>query len=118
MFVLNGEPTLVRQAANAMIRGAGIPLDPEAKESFAVALYRTDPLNHSPYLLDHAGLLEPEPMYGPDIANPFRYDLGTPRFKHHTLGFRAREGTLSVKAFRSSGWQLYVNERVAGLLTR
>ena len=116
MFNLNGRKSPTAIAAQAAIDFSGLNLDPKNKCSFAITLYRRDPLDRYLYLTAAAGLRETEPMYGPMGWNDSRRNPDPSSLQRHPheptdFGFTRREGVNDVRVCAHEKWDLYINPR-------
>ena len=113
MFTLDGKRTSVSRMAQTILDNSGLQLDPQARDSLALVLYRRDMLDGYLYLTALAGVREPEPLFGP--LNWKEHDRRLDRIKHANseLGFRRREGTFLIEVVEHAMWQLHVNGRKA-----
>lgn len=113
MFELNGKRTSQSLAVQAIIDSAKIPFDAWKDDSFAITLYRRDPLDGYRFLVASAGLREMEPMYGPrKPSTDFgRREIHKRSSDDQRYGFVAREETLPIETFEAADWQLNINRR-------
>jgi len=115
MFSLDGRRTIISRAAQTILNNCGLPVSPATADAFAITLYRLDPVDKYPYLLAHAGIREPEVLFGPYNKDDFRTTRSRDD-RHHSLGFKNREKTFSYKVFGNQNWQLFVNDRKRGFI--
>ncbi len=112
MFNLDGKRTVISLAAQAILENSGLPVsEPHHDNSFALILYRKDPIDDYFYLIAFAGINEPEPMYGPLNFNDFRWSLGRKAINQNPFGFALREKNKWVESIDEPHWQLHINGR-------
>src|SRR5689334_7493981 len=109
MFALDGNRTGISIAAQMILEHSELRTDSDALDSFALTLYRIDPVDRYPYIIAYAGIRQPEPMFGPYNENDFRSAKDLNKYTHHPLGFQNRESTVSVNVIQRDHWQLFVN---------
>lgn len=112
MFSLANKQTLISLVTQTLLENSGLPVsDPNSDDSFALVLYRKDPIDDYFYLTAYAGLREPEPMFGPLNYIDFRWGLGSQETKVNPYGFKQRENTSWVESIDEQSWQLHINGR-------
>jgi hypothetical protein len=108
MIDTRDSPTVIGAIGMAALSGAEVPLTPSNDDSFALSLYRHDPVDRQPYVVACRGLREPESIIVPTMWDQLRTIFDFRSKKSHALSFRSREGLEWAEGVACGDWHLLV----------
>lgn len=120
MFRLDGNLSFESKLARALLTSSDLPID-ESEGGLCCTIYRQDPVDSYLFLLAHAGLREPEPMYGPKVYDDERKRLAEKetgafwKARASQWNFPSREATKWYVVFKPDQselkWAVYLSGR-------